>query len=95
MEVKSYNKEFFLELIGGLNARSIKYCIIGDYENLPESVGHDIDLWTNDVEAFREVLFSAIAKSGHKVLIDNKTANGCNVAFYKREGDVITATCNT
>lgn len=91
MEVKSYNKEFYLELIGGLNARSIKYCIIGDYENLPESVGHDIDLWTNDVEAFREVLFAAIAKSGHKVLIDNKTANGCNVAFYKREGEVITA----
>lgn len=89
MEVKSYNKEFFLELIDALNAANIKYCIIGDYQNLPESVGHDIDLWTNDVEAFRKCLFSAIAKSGHRVIIDNRTANGCNVAFYKRVGEII------
>lgn len=91
MEVKSYSKDFFVALIEGLNQKKINYCIIGDYENLPESVGHDIDLWTNDVKRFREVLFAAIVKSGHKVLIDNKTANGCNVVFYKREGEVITA----
>lgn len=91
MEVKSYSKDFFVALIEGLNQKKINYCIIGDYENLPESVGHDIDLWTNDVKRFREVLFASIVKSGHKVLIDNKTANGCNVVFYKREGEVITA----
>lgn len=90
MKVTSYNKDFFIELINRLNARAIKYCIIGDYDNLPESVGHDIDFWTNNVCVFREVLFTAINKSGHKVLIDNKTANGCNVAFYKREGEIIT-----
>lgn len=90
MKVRSYSKDFFIELIDGLNAHAIKYCIIGDYMNLPESVSHDIDLWTDNVCAFREVLFSAISKSGHRVLIDNKTANGCNVAFYKREGQVVT-----
>lgn len=89
MEVKSYNKEFFSALIDGLNKKQIKYCIIGDYQNLPESVGHDIDLWTDDVTAFRGCLFEAAKKSGHRVLIDNKTANGCNVAIYKREGESI------
>lgn len=89
MDVISYDKDFFLELINGLNSSSVKYCIIGDYHNLPESVGHDIDLWTNDVTAFREILFKSIKNTGHKVLIDNRTANGCNVAFYKRESDCI------
>ena len=90
MLVNSYNKNFFLNLIDELNANTILYCIIGDYENLPDSVGHDIDFWTEDITAFRLVLFEAIDKSGLKVLIDNKTANGCNVAFYKREGEEIT-----
>ena len=90
MEVKTYNKSFFLELINKLNNRGIKYCIIGDYENLPETVAHDIDLWTDNINVFREILFTSILQTGHRVIIDNKTANGCNVAFYKREGEVIT-----
>lgn len=89
MKIISYDKEFFLALIEGLNKKHIKYCIIGDYQNLPESVGHDIDLWTDNVSAFRECLFGAAQKSGLKVLIDNKTANGCNVAIYKRDGESI------
>ncbi len=90
MEVKTYNKSFFLELINRLNNRGIKYCIIGDYENLPETVAHDIDLWTANINVFREILFASILQTGHRVIIDNKTANGCNVVFYKREGEVIT-----
>lgn len=89
MVVKSYNKELFVRLIGSLNENKVNYCIIGDYHNLPEAVGHDIDLWTDDIKAFRHCLFEAIHKSGHKLLIDNKTANGCNVAIYKREGETI------
>lgn len=89
MNIKSYNKDFFIELIKGLNKESLKYCIIGDYQNLPESVGHDIDLWTNDTKTFRKILFESIRHTGHKVIIDNQTANGCNVVFYKREEDTI------
>lgn len=89
MQVVSYDKRLFQTLIGGLNNVHINYAIIGDYQNLPESVGHDIDMWTDDVDSFRQVLFSAIRESGHKVLIDNRTSNGCNVAFYKREGETI------
>lgn len=90
MIILSFSKELFLALIDRLNANGVKYNIIGDYLNLPESVEHDIDLWTDDVKAFREVLFAAIKQTGYRVIIDNKTANGCNVAFYKREGEVIT-----
>lgn len=90
MNVLSFNKEFFVALVNGLNAANIKYAIIGDYQNLPESVCHDIDLWTNDIVGFRKCLFDAIKQTGHRVLIDNLTANGCNVAFYRREGEAIT-----
>lgn len=89
MIVFSYNKDLFTKLIVSLNNQKIKYCIIGDYYNLPESVGHDIDLWTNDVTCFRKVLFKAVETTGFKVIIDNRTANGCNVAIYKREDNII------
>ena len=89
MKIQSYNKPLFEVLISGLYKETIKYAIVGDYQNLPESVGHDIDLWTNDLEAFRKVLFEAACSTGFKVIIDNQTANGCNVAIYKREGETI------
>lgn len=89
MQILSYNKELFKILISGLSNDSINYCIIGDYHNLPESVGHDIDLWTDDVACFRKVLFEAVEATGFKVIIDNQTANGCNVAIYKREDNII------
>lgn len=89
MNIIPYNKVFFIELINGLNKQSVKYGIIGDYQNLPNSVEHDIDLWTNDINSFRKILFKSIRQTGHKIIIDNRTANGCNVAFYKREEENI------
>lgn len=90
MEIRSYSKELFMVLIRKLNDSDIKYAIVGDYDNLPESVGHDIDIWTNNVIVFRKLLFQSIQETNHKVIIDNRTANGCNVAFYKREEETIT-----
>ena len=90
MKVLSFSSAFFRTLIMKLNTGNVTFAIIGDYHDLPNSVGHDIDLWTDDVDGFRKCLFGAIEESGHHVLIDNRTANGCNVAFYKRKGDTLT-----
>lgn len=90
MTVNNCSKDFVVALFEGLNTKKLRYAVGGDYNHLPESVGHDIDIWTDDVKTFREVLFSSITKTGHQVLIDNKTANGCNVAFYKRNGEMLT-----
>lgn len=90
MRINNCCKEFVLALFENLNTKDINYSVVGDYDRLPEMVGHDIDIWTDDVNRFREVMFDAIAKTGHYVLIDNRTANGCNVAFYKRDGEVLT-----
>lgn len=90
MKISNFSKEFFNLLLVELYNKKIRYAIIGDYENLPEYIGHDIDLWTDDIKGFREVLLEVITKTGHHVLIDNRTANGCNVAFYRREGETLT-----
>lgn len=90
MTINNCSKDFVVALFEGLNAKNIRYAVGGDYDRLPDAVGHDIDLWTDDVKGFREVLFDAIVNTGHHVLIDNRTANGCNVAFYKRKGETLT-----
>lgn len=89
MDIKSFNKDLFLELIHGLNVHGVKYNIIGDYQYLPESVGHDVDLWTNDMKAFRACLESAMKKTGFLPIIDNETHQGFNIACYKRFGETI------
>ena len=90
MIISNCDKNFVETLFYGLNSRKLHYAVGGDYEGLPETIGHDIDLWTDDISSFRIVLFDSIYQTGHHVLIDNRTANGCNVAFYKREGETLT-----
>ena len=43
MNIYNYNRDFFVCLIGRLNSIDLNYAIIGDYQNLPESISHDID----------------------------------------------------
>ena len=85
----NYSKTFFIELVSSLNNNNINYSIIGDYHNLPDKIDHDIDFWTNNIDSFRYVLLNTIKSTGFKVIIDNQTANGCNVAIYKREEEII------
>ncbi len=90
MKIKIFNKQLFCLLIENLNQAQVKYCIIGDYENLPESVEHDIDMWTNDMNAFRLCLENAMKRTGFRPIIDNETHQGFNIACYKKETDGIT-----
>ena len=89
MIVHNFNSDFFHVLINDLNKRNIRYAIIGDYRKLPDFVEHDIDMWTNNIIEFRAILFSVIRNCCFSVIIDNRTANGCNVAFYKRENEAL------
>lgn len=90
MTINNCSRDFVASLFEGLNEKRIRYAVGGDFEHLPEAIDHDIDIWTDDVKEFRKVLFGVITKTGHHVLIDNRTANGCNVAFYRRDGEALT-----
>ena len=90
MKICSFDKRVFASLIELLNQSKIVYAIVGDYQNLPDSVGHDIDIWTNNIKQFRKCLFRAVRENKFNIFMDNRTANGCNVVFYRRDDDTIT-----
>lgn len=90
MKVHCFSKQLFICLINNLNQVKIKYCIIGDYENLPESIGHDVDMWTSDMKMFRVCLENAIKETGFLPIIDNETHQCFDVACIRKESDGIT-----
>ena len=89
MKIYSFCKPLFVQLIDNLNEEQIKYCVIGDYENLPESVGHDIDMWTNDLKKFRKCLEDAMQKTGFQPIIDNETHQCFDIVCIKKEDNGI------
>ena len=84
MIVHNFNKQFFLLLIDKLNISGIKYCIVGDYKDLPESIGHDVDFWTENVKVFHEILEDVVNETNFNILIDNANGlPGFNMAVFK------------
>lgn len=82
-----FDRQFFERLIKNLN--KINYCIVGDYKNLPNSIEHDLDIWTDNQEGFLTVLKKTVKDSGFKFLLLNKTSNGFNSVLFKRENESI------
>ncbi len=70
-----------------LNKNKIQYCVCGNYQNLPEYTNHDIDIWTEDVEVFEELLFKISKENSYFLYLFNKTANGSNNFFYKETNE--------
>lgn len=84
MVVHNFNKPFFVLLIDKLNKSGIKYYIVGDYQQLPESVGHDVDFWTDNVKEFHKILEECVKEMEFHILIDNINGlPGFNMAVYK------------
>jgi thymidylate kinase len=89
MKYLQFNKLFFEKLVSSLNGSNLNYCIIGDYQLLPDSVNHDIDFWTDNVPQFHKILEQTVKEQKFRILIDNQTGTGFNFAFYKRVEDTI------
>jgi thymidylate kinase len=82
IKIKNFDKIFFETFISSL--KELKYCIIGDYDNLPNSIGHDIDIWTNDVDLLIKKIKNTCNELQFRILILNRTANGVNIVCYKK-----------
>lgn len=52
--------EFVSSLFAELNKQKLRYCVLRNYDSLPEKIGNDIDIWVAPGRAldFRAVLFS-------------------------------------
>lgn len=64
----------------------IKYCVCGNYLDLPESTTHDVDIWVSDVGLAFKALNIVSAGLSLKIYLANKTANGYNVFLYSCHG---------
>lgn len=81
----NFSSEFFKNLVSHL--KTIEYCIIGDHDNLPNSVNHDLDFWTNDLPKFHQILVNTCKDLDFRILMLNKTGNGFNIAVFRKQED--------
>lgn len=85
MNIQLYNKPFFEALITELNKKNVRYAIVGDYKNLPESVSHDIDFWTDDPVSFLGIIQRVVKELDFKILFLNKQIKDAfNISIFKR-----------
>lgn len=73
---------FAITLFRKLNEDSFKYAVVGDYDQLPCYVNHDIDMWVEDLKKAFEIIYSVAQSLGYVIFINNKTTNGYNLVFY-------------
>ncbi|MCK9544144.1 MAG: hypothetical protein M0R03_19165 [Novosphingobium sp.] len=65
-------------------SKKINYCIIGDYKNLPISIEHDLDIWTDNTVLVYECIRESCIRTGFQVLIYNHNSNGFTIVVYKK-----------
>lgn len=70
MHQENPTTKFLLLLFQRLSKRNITYCILRNYENLPDKVGNDIDIWIKDGEQGRcqECLFETAKENNWELV---------------------------
>ncbi|MBE9489610.1 MAG: hypothetical protein IMY67_04900 [Bacteroidetes bacterium] len=81
------NNKTILNMLLGLFFREmgrlkIRYCVIGNYEKLPEYTSNDVDFWVDDVSLSLNVLMKSAKEVGLNIYMQNIIANGSNNYFY-------------
>jgi len=70
-----------------LNNINLSYCVTGNYASLPEFTSHDVDIWVEDIETIRKVLYRTAYQQNFKVHLIYRTGSGlCNI-FHRFEED--------
>ena len=62
--------ELLNELFHRLNKSKITYCVLRNYEKLPERVGHDVDIWvsSSNEKMFQEILVNTARDVGWEIV---------------------------
>jgi len=80
-------KDLLLTLFEQLDCNKIEYCVIGNYDKLPDYTSNDVDIWVDDYIAAEKILCQSARKLHLKLYLQNKTANGSNNYFYFHNKD--------
>ena len=75
-------KKFLELLFEAFNNADIEYCVIGNYEKLPEFTSNDVDIWIGNYEKSEAAMLMASEKANLNLYMQNKTSNGSNNYFY-------------
>jgi len=81
--------KLFTSLISAFDDNGVDYCVIGNYENLPDSTDNDVDFWVDNILDAEALLLDIALNNGIKLYMQNKTAIGSNNYFYKVENNKI------
>lgn len=84
---KTILREILSKYFKLLEQNNINYCVIGNYEQLPEYTTNDVDFWVENTEEAEQLLLSLSKDLNVKLYMQNKTANGSNNYFYYKYSD--------
>jgi thymidylate kinase len=62
---------------------SNKYCVIGNYDDLPHYTTNDVDIWVSNEREFLRILKGVCRLSGYKIYLINHGYNGFNIYIVK------------
>lgn len=74
--------DFAIPFFDELEQKKLRYAVCGNYQKLPDETEHDIDLWSENPQEIKLVLFDVAKKNGYRLFLINETANGFNSVFY-------------
>ncbi len=80
-------EKLLIQYFSLLKKHTINYCVIGNYEQLPQYTTNDVDFWVEDKKKAEELLLSLARELSIKLYMQNKTANGTNNYFYYKHKD--------
>jgi hypothetical protein len=75
-------RDLLLKFFDRLKTCNIAYCVIGNYDGLPDYTENDVDIWVDDFVAAEKILHRTAKELFLKLYLHNKTANGSNNYFY-------------
>jgi len=77
LERENINKNILTELFAGLNANSYSYCVLRNYESLPESTGGsdlDIAVLPEEEDSVCRLVHEVVRKFGGEVIIEYRAS---------------------
>lgn len=62
--------DFLLQLFTELNKNKITYCVLRNYEKLPDEIGHDVDIWVKreHEQKFLRILLHTAVNTGWQIV---------------------------
>jgi thymidylate kinase len=84
MDKETFTSNFLTKFFDSLNNEKITYCILRNYERLPEEVGNDIDIWVKNGEQkrFQKILFETAENCGWNIIRYSPRLSYCGEGDY-------------